>query len=562
MNTRTVTSLWVGGELPLMSVLCIKSFLDHGHAFQLFTYRNYDNIPAGTLVRDARDILPEEAIFHDSHNSLAPFSDWFRMKFLSQEGGFWVDMDVICLGDELPASPLWFCREWAEVVAVGAMAFPPGHSVPATLCRLAEDPALRVPWDSPEEVRAKEELLRRVPDVADRRRQVPWGFCGPTGMTRALRHCGLFDRAAPSSHMYPVPWTRWRDCYNGNIRLAGPELSNAWCVHLWGEMARREPDAWENMSRNSMAGELLDRHLPGHAWKPAPGPRKKVNILVGICSCTGAANRRKACRETWLSHPQEGVVCRFFLGRRTPLPNEPDVVALWVEDDYRHLPAKGLAFYQYALEHYDFDWLFKCDDDTWLALDRLESLCDGRYDLVGDMSLADRGFPSGGAGYLMSRALVEGIVAHGGRVPAVGAEDVIFGRLARELGARVHATPRLFLSHAPAPHRLNDQVSAHWCSPGRMHGIEALFHDEPVAVYDAVHPHWRDELLFFARGRFMRGAGGCTGRYVLQNGLLTLFWDDWAPEALEKNGSGFSRGPFSLTPAAGSRQLPFPESVS
>ncbi len=93
-----------------MSVLCIKSFLDHGHTFQLFTYRNYDNIPAGTLVRDARDILPEEAIFHDSHNSLAPFSDWFRMKFLSQEGGFWVDMDVICLGDELPASPLWFCR--------------------------------------------------------------------------------------------------------------------------------------------------------------------------------------------------------------------------------------------------------------------------------------------------------------------------------------------------------------------------------------------------------------------------------------------------------------------
>ena len=67
---------------------------------------------------------------------------------------------------------------------------------------------------------------------------------------------------------------------------------------------------------------------------------------------------------------------------------------------------------------------------------------------------------------------------------------------------------------------------------------------------------------FFARGRFMRGAGGCTGRYVLQDGLLTLFWDDWAPEALEKNGSGFSRGPFSLTPAAGSRQLPFPESVS
>lgn len=72
MNTRTVTSLWVGGELPMMSVLCIKSFLDHGHAFQLFTYRNYDNIPAGTLVRDARDILPEEAI------SMIPTIAWRR----------------------------------------------------------------------------------------------------------------------------------------------------------------------------------------------------------------------------------------------------------------------------------------------------------------------------------------------------------------------------------------------------------------------------------------------------------------------------------------------------
>ena len=179
------------------------------------------------------------------------------------------------------------------------------------------------------------------------------------------------------------------------------------------------------------------------------------------------------------------------------------------------------------------------------------------------MSLADRGFPSGGAGYLMSRALVEGIVAHGGRVPAVGAEDVIFGQLARELGARVHATPRLFLSHAPAPHRLNGQVSAHWCSPGRMHGIEALFHDESVAVYDAVHPHWRDELLFFTRGRFMRGAGGCTGAATsCRTGFSRCSGMTGRRKLWKKTAADFPASPFSLTPAVGSRQLPFPESVS
>lgn len=37
----------------------------------------------------------------------------------------------------------------------------------------------------------------------------------------------------------------------------------------------------------------------------------------------------------------------------------------------------------------------------------------------------------------------------------------------------------------------------------------------------------------------MRGAGGCAGHYVLQDGLLTLFWDDWAPEALEKTAADF-----------------------
>ena len=37
-------------------------YLDHGVEFQLFTYREYDGVPEGTLVRDARAILPQEAV--------------------------------------------------------------------------------------------------------------------------------------------------------------------------------------------------------------------------------------------------------------------------------------------------------------------------------------------------------------------------------------------------------------------------------------------------------------------------------------------------------------------
>lgn len=556
MKNQKITGLWVGDSLPLMPQLCIQSFLDHGHEFQLFTYKLYANIPPGTTVRNAREILPESAIFRDTNNSLAPFSDWFRMRFLAEEGGFWVDMDVVCLSDDVPDGELWFCRESPDVVAVGALRFPPSHPIPEALARLAEDPAWHAPWDTADDKRIKDELLLRTPRVEERRRLVPWGFCGPVGMTRALLHYGLFGAAAPPSHIYPIPWPRWRECYNGSVHLSSPELRNAWAIHLWGELHRREPDAWENMRRNSVAGELLDRHLPAHVAPPAVGEKFRCYILVGICSCLTADARRAACRETWLSCPQPGIECRFFLGRREPIPAEPDVVPLWVPDDYEHLPAKGLAFYRWALLHSDFDWLFKCDDDTYLALDRLPSLCDAQFDLIGDMSVEHRGFPSGGAGYLMSRALVEKIAARAAEVSPTGAEDVIFGQLARDMGARCLATPRLFLAPGLPPHSGNDQVSCHWCSPARLREIHALFRDAPVAIMQGRHPHWQDVLFFFRNGRFMRKSSGCAGDYFLMGEQgITLRWDCFPAETLSREGLIYRSGEFSLSPAPGHRPL-------
>ncbi len=560
MKQQTITGLWVGDALPLISVLCIKSFLDHGHRFQLFTYKSFDNIPEGTIIRDANDILPQELIFRDCHNSLATFSDWFRMEWLFREGGFWVDMDVACLRDDLPEERPWFCLQEPGVVAVGAIAFPPQHPMIDALRRIAADPASPAPWDRPEERRQKEAMKRNIPAVEERRRHVPWGHCGPQGFTRALRHFELQHTAKRPSQLYPIHYTVWRHCYNGVYNLNSAELGNAWAIHLWGEMLRREPDAFENVSRNSVVGELLDKHLPGHecvAVAPAPEQRQKVRVLVGICSCNSAAHRRKACRETWISHQVPGIECRFFLGRREPIAHEPDVVTLWVADTYSHLPAKGLEFYKYALEHYDFDWLYKCDDDTYLALGRLESLCDDRYDLIGDMSLKHRGSPSGGAGYLMKRSLVEKLVAHGHELSPTGPEDVLFGKLAHKLGARMHATPRLFLDQCPSPLKNNDLVSCHWCSPVRLHEIENTFYATPLAIMHGKHPHWEDDILLFSNGRFRRCTSGCSGSYSLEDDCttLTLCWDNWPKDVLVRRGSVFSKGAFSISEVEGQPSL-------
>ena len=234
------------------------------------------------------------------------------------------------------------------------------------------------------------------------------------------------------------------------------------------------------------------------------------------------------------------------------------MVNLWVDDGYYHLPAKGLAFYKWALENYDFDWLFKCDDDTYLALDRLASLCDSRYDLIGDSCVDSRKAPSGGAGYFMSRRLVELFVQNADKIPAIGAEDLLFGELAVRLGVPMLASPRLNLNHSPAPSRENDLVSCHWCSPDRLRDIEQMFYAEPTAIIPGAHPHWQDDVLFYANGRFMRKSSGCMGWYSLcPNRELILHWDRWPVDSLRWNGSSYRNDYLSLTPANGNLSIQF-----
>ncbi len=549
-HQREVAGLWIGDTLPPIAELCIRTWLDHGISFRLFTYRDYDNIPEGTNVQDASQIIPKELVFRHDNGSLAPFADWFRNTWLEQAGGFWTDLDVACLSPDLPRALPWFAEQQPGLVAVGVIGFPPHHPLITCLKQLSEDPAAPMPWDTTDELAAKRQFALDSPDAALRRQRAMWGNAGPEGFTRALIHFDLLDDAAPSSSIYPLHYTVWRNCYNGALGLGCGELKNSWAIHLWGELLRREPDAFENVHRGSIVGQLLDKHAP--LREPARrGRKKKTRILVGIGSCVGAAKRRQAVRSSWMRQNAPGITCLFFLGRRTPLDEERDVVSLWVHDDYDHLPEKVLAFFRYALAHYDFEWLFKCYDDTYIDLHRLADLPDAAYDLIGDPSLKERGAPSGGAGYFLSRALVEQIVAMND-IPATGAEDLIFGELAARLGAKTLSTDRLNMNPAPYPMEGNDLVTAHWCPPEHLLAIENFRTAEPIAVYTGIHTHWADTLLFYANGTFRRKTTGCAGRYVFQGRRsLTLEWFRWAPEHLRRRGDTYAGADLTLTPAPG-----------
>lgn len=91
-----VQSLWVGPQLSLMEIYSIKSFLKQGFTFHLYTYEKVKGVPKGTIIKDGNTIMPMKQVFQYKQTFL-PFSDIWRYKMLYEKGGYWVDLDMICI---------------------------------------------------------------------------------------------------------------------------------------------------------------------------------------------------------------------------------------------------------------------------------------------------------------------------------------------------------------------------------------------------------------------------------------------------------------------------------
>ena len=216
MAKETFQGLWIGEGLSPYERMCITSFLDHGHDFHLYAYDQLDNVPAGTTVMDAREILPESDIFTYRHGegkgSVAVFSDWFRYKLLFDRGGWWVDLDVVCLGNELPDTEIVLAPEDHRLVNCAIMRFPAGSAF----------------------------MHHALVAARAMGRDVLYSDPGPQLITRLVEHYGLGGELQPLRRLYPVHWKAFIDVL---IPAKRPEidaaLEGACFLHLWNEMYRR-----------------------------------------------------------------------------------------------------------------------------------------------------------------------------------------------------------------------------------------------------------------------------------------------------------------------------------
>jgi hypothetical protein len=103
-----------GNNLSTLNRLSLNSYLYHGHIPVLYAYEPIPDVPDGVIVRDASTILPEDEfkitdryknILHKdsvveqeiTRRANMHFSDLFRYVLLHKKGGWWSDLDVVCM---------------------------------------------------------------------------------------------------------------------------------------------------------------------------------------------------------------------------------------------------------------------------------------------------------------------------------------------------------------------------------------------------------------------------------------------------------------------------------
>jgi hypothetical protein len=211
-------------------------------------------------------------------------------------------------------------------------------------------------------------------------------------------------------------------------------------------------------------------------------------ILIGALSGWKYFDRRLRCLATWMADADEMDVESFFL-LGCPTADQPEPIgrhalALPCPDDYASLPQRTLWFCRWALSQrsevrnqrsdirpptsdlrlLDWDYLFKCDDDTYVSIPRLSAYDLAGRDYVGAEWRPGVDYGSGGAGYFLSRRAAT--IVQERLTTAAGAEDVEVGKVLRAAGIHLSIEPRLipFGSVDRRPKTANDLITVHACA--------------------------------------------------------------------------------------------------
>lgn len=255
-----VNSFWYGSPLGILENLCITSFMKNGFEFHLWSYDPNVIVPQGCIVHDANQILDESLIFRMANEpakgSIAPFSDWFRFKLLYEQGGTWVDMDMVCLKpfelyDGFVSS---ICGEENGKISMGIISLVKGHPMAKEIVDSYTNPCEIKPYDDQFRINTKKELSSL--SLHEQREQMIWGFLGNDLLNLIFRNYSF--NVLHTEEFYPIFHQDLCKIFIGDGDLS--ILENAKCIHMWGELVRYCGFDLNRIPPNTIFGKLLEKY--------------------------------------------------------------------------------------------------------------------------------------------------------------------------------------------------------------------------------------------------------------------------------------------------------------
>lgn len=217
-SNRVIQGLWIGSALSAMERLSIASFLANGHEFHLYVYSGVQDVPVGTVIRDGNEIMPSSAIFtYRDDGSYAGFANFFRYELLLKCGGWWVDLDTVCL------QPFTFEEEY--VIGVEPVAKGGEHPTNAML---------KAPPGS--------DLMMYLTHACRNKdcEKLTWGETGPRLVAAAVQEFSLQAYLQPHATFCPIGWYDWKRAIDPGESISFGAQTCA--IHLWHEMWRRNSE--------------------------------------------------------------------------------------------------------------------------------------------------------------------------------------------------------------------------------------------------------------------------------------------------------------------------------
>jgi hypothetical protein len=246
--------MWIRGPLDWVAVASLKSALAQGHVVHLYSYGDIPNLPRGITHLDARDIVPEDEIFHydgvnneEAFGSVAPFSDAFRYRMLASRPKIWIDADIyfvkrldtardVLLAWEGPQASPWDKDSFRYRLGNGVLRFPHGSPVLQDLVRITSRPYQMPPWVPPH---IREAALKKLAGRPFFPGALTYASVGPVAVDYFVRKHHRLGDARSHEYYYPVSFRHMERFAepDDSFRAALPAVTEV--IHLWNSGFKR-----------------------------------------------------------------------------------------------------------------------------------------------------------------------------------------------------------------------------------------------------------------------------------------------------------------------------------